>query len=147
MPPVYISSLSSSLFSLYHRIHAHGSPQLPYRNTLDIVANRQIRYMRCPFVRQNFMSHGSHISVNKYSRRQGYHIEMVLIRRRSCAYSCRLKIKGYLIAGVGICLSSRNPNHYTANAALCAHKYQTTLLFTKSCSIISSFPNSSRTFA
>jgi len=35
MPPVYISSPSPSL-SLYHRIHAHGSPQLPYRNTHDL---------------------------------------------------------------------------------------------------------------
>jgi hypothetical protein len=29
---LYTSSLSPFLFSLYHRIHAHGSPQLPYRN-------------------------------------------------------------------------------------------------------------------
>ena len=34
MPPVYISSLSPFLFSQCHRMHAHGSPQLPYRNRL-----------------------------------------------------------------------------------------------------------------
>jgi hypothetical protein len=33
MPPVYISSLLH-LSSLYHRIHAHGSLQLPYCNTV-----------------------------------------------------------------------------------------------------------------
>jgi hypothetical protein len=37
MPSVYISSLSLSLFSLYHRICTHGSLQLPYcnRNTTE----------------------------------------------------------------------------------------------------------------
>jgi hypothetical protein len=29
---VHISRVFLLLFSLYHRIHAHGSPQLPYRN-------------------------------------------------------------------------------------------------------------------
>jgi hypothetical protein len=50
MPPVYISSLSPSLFSLYYRIHAHGSPQLPYRNiavlteaVIDIVTGSMCR--------------------------------------------------------------------------------------------------------
>jgi len=34
----YISSLFPFLSSsLYHRIHAHGSPQLPYRNIVSVM--------------------------------------------------------------------------------------------------------------
>ena len=46
MPPGYVLNFAPSHLSLYHRIHAYGTPQLPYRNIVEL------NYPRVPWQTQ-----------------------------------------------------------------------------------------------